>query len=147
VQAFMPPHIDQLYRRLLTLSGRPYGLSVVSNVTDQTAEVGEWRIPAGATQPVVRSLGLSWPQGVFSLSHIALPFPVDDPLYGLEPTSDESFGIQLGHLQARGERGVLLVGADDLLRLSSNPFFPFLERKLRQWVTGEKEEEPPAIVP
>jgi alpha-beta hydrolase superfamily lysophospholipase len=139
-QAFMPPEVDEHFRRLIALTSRPYGLSVVSNVTDTTSEVAEWRIPAGATQAIVRSLGLSWPEGVFSLSHVAVPFPIDDPLYGLQPDTGENYGVRLGQLQARGERGVLILSGDDMLRLSSNPFFPFLDRRLRQWLSGEDEE-------
>jgi hypothetical protein len=62
---------------------------------------------------------------VFSLSHIALPFPIDDALYGLTPDPGEDFGIRLGALAVRGERGVLSASLDSLLRLSSNPFFAY----------------------
>lgn len=34
------------------------------------------------------ALGLEWPAGVLSLSHVALPFPPDDPLYGRYPPAD-----------------------------------------------------------
>lgn len=66
---------------------------------------------------------LRYPFGVYSLSHIALPFPCDDPLYGLSPRSDEGFGIALGALAVRGERGLLRVSQDDLTRMKCNPFF------------------------
>jgi len=32
------------------------------------------------------------------VSHIAVPFPVNDPLYGLVPDESENFGIRLGPL-------------------------------------------------
>jgi alpha-beta hydrolase superfamily lysophospholipase len=134
VQTFMPPHFEQLSRSLLSGATRKYGLSYVTNITDTTAEVGEWRMEPGHGQPAVRSLGLSWPLGVFSLSHIALPFPPDDPLYGMQPRTDENFGLRLGALSARGERGVLVVSGDDMMRLSSNPFFPYLQDRLRAWI-------------
>jgi alpha-beta hydrolase superfamily lysophospholipase len=133
-RAFLPPIIDEQYRFLLSGTVRRYDVRVISNLTDDTGEVSDHHVPAGASQPVVRSLGLAWPRGVFSLSHIALPFPIDDALYGLEPTSAESFGANLGAVRVHGERGVLLVAADDLMRLSSNPFFPFLEQRLVEWV-------------
>ena len=41
---------------------------------------------------------------VFSLSHVALPFPLSDGLYGCDPDPTEDFGIRLGTLAARGER-------------------------------------------
>ena len=73
-----------------------------------------------------RALPLAYPTDVFSLSHIALPFPIDDPLYGLTPDPAESFGVRLGALAPRGERGTLIVGNDLLTRMSSNPFFAYL---------------------
>jgi hypothetical protein len=77
----------------------------------------------------VLPLTAHYPDEMFSLSHVALPFPLDDPLYGLEPRADESFGVHLGTVAVRGERGALLVGLEDLMRASSNPFFGFqLER-------------------
>ena len=133
-RAFMLPVVDSLFKTLIAGTARNYRISVVSNLAPDTSEVAEWDISPGATQPVTRALSLHWPAGVYSLSHIALPFPVNDPLYGLEPDQQENFGIRLGRLQPRGERGVLIVTSDDLLRLSSNPFFPYLEARLREWV-------------
>ena len=81
---------------------------------------------AGSTAERVRPLGLAWPRDIFSLSHVALPFPVSDGLYGLDPDPADDFGVRLGALAARGERGVLTVSPEALTRLSSNPFFPYL---------------------
>jgi hypothetical protein len=64
-----------------------------------------------------------------------MPFPVDDPLYGITPDARESYGVRLGRVDPRGERGVLLVSVDDLMRLTCNPFFPYLEARLRAWVS------------
>ena len=51
-------------------------------------------------------LGLSWPTGVISLSHVALPVSPDDPLYGRRPPEDEDV-LFLGEMAMRGERGLL----------------------------------------
>jgi hypothetical protein len=78
---------------------------------------------------VETSLPLDYPPAQYSLSHIALPFPIDDALYGLEPHEPESYGVRLGTVAVRGERGALLVGVDTLMRSSCNPFFGYqLER-------------------
>ena len=71
----------------------------------------------------------------FSLSHIALPFSPNDPVYGRSP--DESLGkiVHLGLLSPRGERAVLVVPMDVLMRVSSNPFYPYLEERTLEWVT------------
>jgi len=63
---------------------------------------------------------------MFSLSHVALPFPPEDGLYGDAPDPSEDFGVQLGAIAIRGERGVLAVGLDTLSRATWNPFFPYL---------------------
>ncbi len=57
---------------------------------------------------------------------MALPFPMDDPLYGMaaRPEQREQYGINLGGLALRGERGVLIVNPGALTRTSSNPFSP-----------------------
>lgn len=67
---------------------------------------------------------------MFSLSHVALPFPVDDGLYGTQPSPDEDFGVHLGTIAARGERGVLVVPMDELMRLSANPFYPYMIQRI-----------------
>ena len=41
-------------------------------------------------------LAQSWPQDVYSLSHVAVPFPPDDDLYGREPGVKNRYGISLG---------------------------------------------------
>ena len=67
-------------------------------------------------------LGAGWPQGVYSLSHVALTFPPDDPLYG-GPDARPYGGINLGHVALRGEASALRISPGGLLRQSWNPFF------------------------
>ena len=74
----------------------------------------------------VAPLGIDYPRDVYSLSHIALPFPVTDSLYGREPQPRNQYGISLGTVAARGERGAMVVELDALMRMSSNPFFPYM---------------------
>ena len=52
-----------------------------------------------------------------------LGFPPDDPLYGTEPPASPPAMVNLGRLSPRGEKGVLTVPSEVLMRLSSNPFF------------------------
>jgi hypothetical protein len=74
-----------------------------------------------------------WPKGLYSLSHVALPISPKDPLYG-GPDAGKSPGIKLGDLALRGERGVLQIPAADMLRLRWNPFYPYMERRLLEFV-------------
>jgi alpha-beta hydrolase superfamily lysophospholipase len=134
-RALMGGAVEGLFARLFGHTARRYRVSVVTNATPDQAEVIEKDVEPGTTTIHDRPLELAWPRFVFSLSHVAVPFPVDDPLYGLTPDAREDYGVRLGQLEPRGERGVLLVPVDDLMRLKCNPFFPYLEERLRAWVT------------
>ena len=83
------------------------------------------------------SLELEWPEDVFSLSHIAIPFPPDDPLYGDGLHREPGSFLTYGNLASRGEKGLLSITAELLMRLRYNPFFPFVEQKLDEWVEQE----------
>lgn len=117
---------DTVLTRVLPPPPRNFRVAIITNVDEDSSEVVERATAAGQTSETVRGLGLTYPFDVFSLSHVALPFPVTDPLYGLTPDPAENFGIRLGAIAARGERGALIVNLDALLRMSSNPFFPYL---------------------
>jgi esterase/lipase len=120
---------------LVDRSTIPFRLTVLTNVDEgsDALELRTW--PAGASEPDVEDPGLAWPRGVYSLSHVAVPFPPDDPIYGSEPAGDGGFGIQIGAIEPRGERGLLAVPASALTRLRSNPFFPYIERRLIELTT------------
>ena len=92
---------------------------------------------AGATAETTTDLGLSYPVDVFSLSHLALPFPMDDSLYGTHPRPGEDYGVHLGAMAARGERGLLVVSMDSLVRMTSNPFFPYVLERIDE-VAGRR---------
>lgn len=117
---------DTLLTRILPPPPRNFRVAIITNASDDSSAMVERVTEAGASKEAVRDLGLSYPFDVFSLSHVALPFPVSDALYGLNPDPGEDFGIKLGSVAARGERGTLIVNLDSLLRMSSNPFFPYL---------------------
>lgn len=107
---------------------RNYRLSVITNVEEGHTEVllRSWRPSSRDNSDT--DLELRWPPNIYSLSHIALPFPETDPLNGGENAS-ASPGIQLGNIAMRGERGTLHVSAEEMLRLRWNPFYSFLEEK------------------
>jgi alpha-beta hydrolase superfamily lysophospholipase len=124
---------DTVLTRILPTPPRRFRATIITNAGDSD-EVVERTIAAGEDTEQARPLGLIYPPGVFSLSHVALPFPPSDSLYGFEPYSSEDFGIHLGTLAARGERGALIVSLDSLLRMSSNPFFPYMIGRIEQGI-------------
>lgn len=48
-------------------------------------------------------LNIAWPQDMYSLSHVAVPFPLSDSLYGREPAEKNRYGISIGTISLRGE--------------------------------------------
>lgn len=121
---------DTVVARLLPEPPRNFRTIVVTNVSRQSDQVVARTVEAGATTETTLDLGLTYPPGVFSLSHLALPFPLSDPLYGLEPDTSEDYGANLGAMATRGERGTLIVSIDSLARMSSNPFFDFVLQRI-----------------
>lgn len=111
---------------------RPYTLSLVTNRSAETAEVEVRRREAETGAETRRPLGLAWPKEVYSLSHVAIPFPPDDPLYGVDPPPVELYPVRLGALTPRGERGVLILPIQNLMRMSCNPFYPYLAERVVQ---------------
>ena len=66
-----------------------------------------------------------------------LPFPLSDALYGTEPDGAEDFGINLGAMATRGERGALIVSLDSLLRMTSNPFFSYQAQRIAEGIVPD----------
>jgi alpha-beta hydrolase superfamily lysophospholipase len=123
---------DTALARLLPAGARAYRTTVITNADGDGDQEIERTTEAGATTERVRTLEVTYPAGFYSLSHVALPFPMNDSLYGLMPDSNEDFGIHLGMLAPRGERNVLIASLDSLLRVSSNPFFPYMLERIEE---------------
>jgi alpha-beta hydrolase superfamily lysophospholipase len=118
----------------------PFHLTIVGNESRASRSVGYRRKSPFSASVTERSLGLEWPVGAISLSHVALTFPLDDPLYGARP-DDFDEALHLGDISFRGERGLLLIPDSWLLRLRHNPFYDFLERRTHAWIEHEGQCE------
>lgn len=117
---------------LLPRVPRRYETVVVTNLSPRSNRAVAYITPAQQTITEQQILHINYPQDLYSLSHIALPFPVTDSLYGASPVQPNEFGISLGALAVRGERKVLATSLDNLLRVSYNPFYPFLVEQIDQ---------------
>ena len=116
------------YRDLLKRSQLNFDLTFFTNTTvgSDTVLARRWFRVDGSH--VVEQTDMVWPDHVYSLSHVALPFPPEDSLYGSRPEKSE--GLHIGLLEAKGERGVLNVHASDMLRLRYNPFYSNMKKQI-----------------
>jgi alpha-beta hydrolase superfamily lysophospholipase len=110
---FMKPGVCDVPTDLLPEAGRNYRYSVVSSGHEERVSAQGQRDSLDIAQ--------TYPEGVYSLSHVALPFPADDAVYGT---------TGLGRIPPRGERGVLVVSSDSLMRMTWNPFFPLMLERI-----------------
>ncbi|HQR10004.1 MAG TPA: alpha/beta hydrolase [Casimicrobiaceae bacterium] len=131
------PSADNVLARLLPAPPRAFRTTIITNASASAPGVVELVTEAGATTERVRPLDLAYPRDVFSLAHIALPFAMDDALYGLEPSRSEDFGVNLGATATRGERGALVISIDSLSRMSANPFFPYMLERIEEGIGGK----------
>jgi alpha-beta hydrolase superfamily lysophospholipase len=133
---------ETVLSRILPAPPRRYRTVIITNVAADSYDVVERATDAGQTAETSRKLGLAFPANIFSLSHVALPFPVTDSLYGQQPDDSEDFGIHLGAMAPRGERGVLIVNLDTLLRVSSNPFLPYMQERMQELMSPGRGGKP-----
>lgn len=123
-----------LTNRLVDDGNLPFALTLIANEDPSSASVVARHKPAFAADFVSTvALDLQWPRGVVSLSHVALPFAPDDPLYGQFPPEDKD-KLFLGQTDIRGERGLLKISSDWLLRIRYNPFYSVMESRILEWV-------------
>ncbi len=118
---------------LLADRSRSYEFTVISNESSRRPEVMSRTGPFGKLPERRCDLPEYWPPGVYSLTHIAPPFPPDDPLYGGERAKPFD-GISLGNVVLRGEGGALAVSAAGFLRQSYNPFFDYQFERVSQFL-------------
>lgn len=123
----------------------PFDLTVLTNSNDESPNVVVRHTPASTAERTITPTQMIWPPAIFSLSHLALPFPPDDIVYGLDAHKGAKI-VQLGALALRGEKGVLRITPAEMLRLHSNPFYGYLEQRVLER-TGLATTSPPLPVP
>jgi alpha-beta hydrolase superfamily lysophospholipase len=106
-----------------------YRLSVLRNAAENSEQMvlntrtqGEWQ-----EKPIKGN----WPDGVISLSHIALPIAPNDPVYGDEP---HTAGLSLGSISMRAEPNALMIPSTLFVRCRQNPFYDLMENHVIDWL-------------
>jgi len=110
-----------------------YRITLVTNSAD-TSSLDVTAVTHKGPETTETSLGLSWPQDVFSLAHGAVPIPPNDPVYGTREATRGFPAPNLGSLTLRGESGVLRISDSLMTRLRHNPFYAFSEKKTVDWL-------------
>jgi alpha-beta hydrolase superfamily lysophospholipase len=119
--------------RLTADKSLPFVLTLVTNENPEIRAVVARRKPPLSTEvSTTLPLNLAWPRGVISLSHVALPFAPDDPLYGQGPPGKDDM-LFLGQMAIQGERDLLKIPYSFLVRIRYNPFYDFLETRVLEW--------------
>jgi len=109
----------------------PFRLTLVVNAATNSLAV-KAQTRAGDSWTEI-ALNAAWPKDVFSLSHIAVPIPPTDPVYGTAAATAKS-RLPLGSLTMRGEHGALLISDSLLIRQRHNPFYAFMADHVVSWL-------------
>jgi alpha-beta hydrolase superfamily lysophospholipase len=138
-------HVDELLA--LATPGRrfPFAITLVTNREPDSAAVHALRRGPDQLETTSEPLPLAWPSGVHSLSHVAIPFPPDDPVYGAA-SSAAGPPFPFGALEVKGERDAFRVPPGMLARLRYNPFFAVVTAKIRSFLAPPPPPQP-AVAP
>lgn len=108
-----------------------YQLTILRNARLDTRKVAlESRVGSQSFEEV---LDLEWPEGIVSLSHIAVPFSSSDRLYGNRAATSDT-GINFGSISLRGESSALLLSDALFVRCRYNPFYELMENRMVNWL-------------
>ena len=132
---------DRLLEELAGSAELTFDLSIVGNDSENVTAVSVRTRRRGESNWQEMATDMQWPDRVYSLSHVALPFDANDPIYGI----NKGDGLmRLGELWFKGEQGGLGVPLGLLARQRFNPFFPYLEARVLEAVeqVGDKQTLP-----
>jgi alpha-beta hydrolase superfamily lysophospholipase len=129
IESLLAKDPQTVFEPLLEKAERGFKLTVVTNEDSDAGQVVARTQGHAKGRRTGVELKARWPNDVYSLAHIALPFAPSDPLYG-GPGAPPSPGIRLGHTAARGETGALRISAKTLLRMHWNPFYGYVESRI-----------------
>ena len=131
------PGTPEVTTRVLEGPTLPFELTILRNSNAESLDIEVIHRKSGTSGVASNPTGMKWPAGVFSLSHVALPYSPDDPVYGARPPKNSAF-IYLGNPELLGERGLLAVSPANLMRLRYNPFFDYLTARTEAFVLEDR---------
>ena len=119
--------LDQLQEGQAT----KFSFTLVTNKSGESRAVEARTRLANKNSFAIADLNVDWPLGVYSLSHVSIPFKSVDPWYGTAATSeiDGEHFLSIGAIAPRGEQGLLTVPSSQFMRLRHNPFFDYVAQR------------------
>jgi hypothetical protein len=129
--------LDQLQEGRAT----PFSFTLVTNKSGETRLVQARTRLAGQENFSAEDLKGSWPPGVYSLSHVAIPYSDTDPWYGAATEIDGEQVLSIGAIAPRGEQGLLTVPPSQLMRLRHNPFFGYVAQRTAGFCPACSQDE------
>ena len=140
LEPYIRPADAALVRSLAAGGPRLYRRTLITNISADVPEVRARSVAPGGTVPEDSSLGLSWPAQMFSLSHVALLFAIDDPVYGSEPPEESEPLDRARTPESTGREGRAHCPVETLMRVGWNPFLPFLLGRIVEWTGPDADD-------
>ncbi len=124
----------------LQRTDRPYRLVVLKNSNQNSEQLlcatrdgQDW-----SEEPV----DMVWPEGMLSLSHVAVPFPPHDPVYGDGQSTDTpTRKLTLGTVSIRSEPSALMIPSSVFTRCRHNPFYHWMEERIIAWLANALDKD------
>lgn len=110
-----------------------YKVTLLSNRRSGSNRVEAITRNPDTTEVVREHLDAAWPPSVYAISHVAIPFPPDDPVYGNRDNTD-SKQLHIGGIELRGENNVLAIPGSMLTRLRYNPFYSYQSGRIGEFM-------------
>jgi alpha-beta hydrolase superfamily lysophospholipase len=132
----MPPDPIEFFKNS---APHNYDVTVLRSSSPHDLKVVASSMAAGADtfSDMDTDMDMKWPLAMFSLSHIAIPFPAIDPLYGDGNSGGRNDArVVLGAIAPRGELGVLSLSSDYFFRARYNPFYSFQAHFMHDWLSA-----------
>jgi alpha-beta hydrolase superfamily lysophospholipase len=139
IQGLIAPGPLEDLETIRNATNLPFRVTLVGSSSPDTRAVAAYTREAGAAEVQKMELGLEWPNTVFSLGHVALPFPADDPVYGIGLPPGAQPPFNLGAIAVRGESGALVLSLGAFSRLRSNPFFDVVRAKIVETLARDEQ--------
>ncbi|MFK5923807.1 MAG: alpha/beta fold hydrolase [Verrucomicrobiota bacterium] len=134
MDSFLSLKFAQKLDALMKQTDLKYTVTKVTNRDRQTHQISAHSRLPGVAELEVEELDFKWPVGVYSLAHVAIPFPADDPLYGGTAPEPPVFGLNIGSFHPIGEKHVLKIPPSQLIRIRYNPFHPYINERMMEVV-------------